>query len=322
MPRIITIPLPHDLPEDWKDTQYVSPGGTEVGLSNQHGYNYLMKMVNNAHLALAELDAYLASIAGNKNLLHNWYLKTPIDTKNGYFIPSGSSYYASQDLSSRVGTTPYAITPNYIGSSYATYVMGGNTFYVSKLDVERGYIGGVDASVCIDRWRLKSHSTLLLSSIQPQSSGCKITLSKQTGDFYQNVANALGSKFTAQTYTFSASINSISDGTIYIYITDGVSTKQTRVSASGIHSVSITVSGGASKLVVGIKNTNATNAGVIHVSAVKLEVGNVSTLENDPPADKAEQMAQCIQFDANTDEYRGFTSIPTANVLAEAEITE
>lgn len=321
MPKIVTRPLPHDLPEDWIDTQYVSPGGTEVGLSEQHGYNYLMKMVNDAHFSIMELDAYLASIAGNKNLLHNWYLISPVDTKNGYIIPSGTSYYGSETLSSKVGTTPYAVTPNYVGSSYATYVMSGTTFYVSKMSLEYGYIGGVEASVCIDRWRLKSQSTLLLSTIEPQASGCKISLSKQSGDFYQTVSSALGSKFSALTYTFSAKIDSISGGSTYIYVTDGVSTKQVRVFASGIHSVSIAVTTGASKLVVGIKNTDASNASVIQVSAVKLEVGNVSTLANDPPADRAEQMAQCIQFDPITDAYRGFTSLTTANILADAIIT-
>ena len=38
--------LPADLPEDWTSNQKISPNGTEVGLSEQHGYNYLMKQVN------------------------------------------------------------------------------------------------------------------------------------------------------------------------------------------------------------------------------------------------------------------------------------
>lgn len=38
--------LPADLPENWTQGQIVSPNGTEVGLSEQHGYNYLMKQVN------------------------------------------------------------------------------------------------------------------------------------------------------------------------------------------------------------------------------------------------------------------------------------
>lgn len=56
MGKIIKTPLPHDLPENWNDTQFVSPNGTEVGLSEQHGYNYLMKQVNATQKAIMELD--------------------------------------------------------------------------------------------------------------------------------------------------------------------------------------------------------------------------------------------------------------------------
>lgn len=63
MGNIITPVLPHDLPENWNDTQYVSPGGTEVGLTEKHGYNYLMKQVNNSQKAINELDAEMAEIS-------------------------------------------------------------------------------------------------------------------------------------------------------------------------------------------------------------------------------------------------------------------
>lgn len=323
MPKIVTTPIPHDLPENWKQSDYVSPGGTEVGLSEKHGYNYLMWMVNNAHIAIEELDAFLANMTGNKNLLHNWYLRSPIDTKGGYFIPTGVAYYSSESLGSKVGDTLAQSTPNYVGSNYATFVMSGTTFYVSKSSLQPGYIGSVNGGVCIDRWHLTSNSTLNTSLIEKlNSSGCDLTLSRQTGDFYQNVANGtIASKFGGFTYTFSAKIESFTGSPVYLYITDGVATKQTLISASGIHTVSITVSTGASKFVVGIKNTHATNASKIRVSALKLEVGTKSSLINDPPADRAEQMAQCIQFDAITDAYTGFTAPLTANVLAEAVIT-
>lgn len=38
--------LPADLPENWTRGQIISPDGTEVGLTEKHGYNYLMKQVN------------------------------------------------------------------------------------------------------------------------------------------------------------------------------------------------------------------------------------------------------------------------------------
>ena len=323
MGKVITTSIPHDLPENWTDSQYVSPGGEEVGLTPQHGYNYLMRMVNAAHLALEEVDAYLATLGGGKNILHNWYLKSPVDTKAGYFIPAGMSYYGSETLTTRLGATPYAITPTYIGSTYASYVLSGTTFYVAKSSLSAGYIGSVDGSVCIDRWRLKSNTTALLSTVEPQSSGCRIVLAKQNGDFYQDVSKAIkGSTFRGLTYTFSVKCESVTDGTMNMYITAGSSTKQFRIQSAGVHSVSITVADDTTKLVVGIKNTNATNSGTIKISEAKLEVGSVSTLLKDPPADRAEQMAICIQFDPTTDEYRGFTALTTANIIAEASITE
>lgn len=42
----ITTPLPADLPEQWTYGQTVGPNGTDVGLTQQHGYNYLMQQVN------------------------------------------------------------------------------------------------------------------------------------------------------------------------------------------------------------------------------------------------------------------------------------
>lgn len=49
------IPLPADLPENWTSQQTVAPTGEEVGMDEQHGYNYLMRQVNNAQKALKAL---------------------------------------------------------------------------------------------------------------------------------------------------------------------------------------------------------------------------------------------------------------------------
>lgn len=51
------IPLPADLPENWTSGQIIAPTGAEAGLDDQHGYNYLMRQVNNAQKALKALAA-------------------------------------------------------------------------------------------------------------------------------------------------------------------------------------------------------------------------------------------------------------------------
>lgn len=52
--------LPADLPEDWTSNQKISPNGTEVGLSEQHGYNYLMQQVNAAQTAINNITAEIS----------------------------------------------------------------------------------------------------------------------------------------------------------------------------------------------------------------------------------------------------------------------
>ena len=58
------IPLPADLPENWTSEQTVAPTGAEVGMDEQHGYNYLMKQVNNAQKAATALNEGKLSLSG------------------------------------------------------------------------------------------------------------------------------------------------------------------------------------------------------------------------------------------------------------------
>ena len=39
----IAAPLPADLPDNWTYGQTVAPAGSDAGLTEQHGYNYLME---------------------------------------------------------------------------------------------------------------------------------------------------------------------------------------------------------------------------------------------------------------------------------------
>lgn len=55
--------LPADLPEDWTRGQIVSPNGTETGLTEQHGYNYLMKQVNATQTEVNGINEALPDVA-------------------------------------------------------------------------------------------------------------------------------------------------------------------------------------------------------------------------------------------------------------------
>lgn len=66
--------LPADLPENWTIGQIVAPSGSDVGLSQQHGYNYLMEMINRAQAAV--------------NLINNAFLGLANIGPNGQLAPS------------------------------------------------------------------------------------------------------------------------------------------------------------------------------------------------------------------------------------------
>lgn len=49
-------PLPADLPENWQINQIVAPTGSELGLAEQYGYNYLMAQLNAAQQAINNIN--------------------------------------------------------------------------------------------------------------------------------------------------------------------------------------------------------------------------------------------------------------------------
>lgn len=59
----IKTPLPADLPSDWVYGQTVAPEGGDAGLSQQHGYNYLMQQVNAAQEGVNTLGAAFSGVA-------------------------------------------------------------------------------------------------------------------------------------------------------------------------------------------------------------------------------------------------------------------
>ena len=63
MANLFPTPFAADLPENWAQGQIVSPNGTEVGLTQQYGYNYLMRLVNSLASGLNGVNANALLIA-------------------------------------------------------------------------------------------------------------------------------------------------------------------------------------------------------------------------------------------------------------------
>ena len=64
----ITVNLPADLPEDWAENQIVAPEGQSAGLTQQHGYNYLMEQVNNAQEAITQVGEAFSGLATTQDV--------------------------------------------------------------------------------------------------------------------------------------------------------------------------------------------------------------------------------------------------------------
>lgn len=60
----IPTPLPADLPENWQTGQTVAPEGSDVGLSEQYGYNYQSKQINDAQKAANDIGAQFPNLYG------------------------------------------------------------------------------------------------------------------------------------------------------------------------------------------------------------------------------------------------------------------
>lgn len=92
----ISIPahLPADLPENWNEFQYVSPGGTDVGLTKQHGYNYLMEQVNATQEAVNQMiDLRGSCYIGNNVTPENSGQATLFDLVRSLYTQGVCSFY-------------------------------------------------------------------------------------------------------------------------------------------------------------------------------------------------------------------------------------
>lgn len=113
----IKTPLPADLPEDWTGGQTVAPTGAEVGLSEQHGYNYLMEQVNAAQTAAKEIgEAFsgLATLGPDGKVPGEQLPKMDYD-------PAGSAAAVQKALTAHTGNknNPHAVTAEQVGASRA-----------------------------------------------------------------------------------------------------------------------------------------------------------------------------------------------------------
>lgn len=122
----ITVPLPADLPTDWVYGQTIGPMGTDVGLTQQHGYNYLMQQVNAAQKAATQIGEAFISIPNTDEV-----------------DPVGSAAAVQANLAAHIAdkNNPHGVSPGQIGAAAASHTHDASQVVSGILSAARGGTG-------------------------------------------------------------------------------------------------------------------------------------------------------------------------------------
>jgi len=157
---------------------------------------------------------------------------------------------------------------------------------------QRGFTSSSNAGYTIDRWRLavSEHTAELVPE------GIKITASSSAGlnlCFQQFIENF--KEFEGKTLTLSVHIveNALTQGCKLRRNDNGGPV----IMGTGYHSWTFTLPT-LNELYVGLQfaDKNVDDGNYLIIDKMKLELGTVSTLANDPPADYGEQLALCKRY--------------------------
>lgn len=285
MSKFVTVDLPHDLPENWNQNHYVSPGGTEVGLTQKHGYNYLMKQVNNAQQAAAELSEGLDLMVG-VNMLDNWYFIDPIDRRDGEVVDAEVEYFSNTGLTVLAGQLQAPSYARSVDSTYGRITINGEAFYVNASDIFKGHIASSAGAYCFDRW---FGENCMMTRFRGLTQGVILRpTNPATGaTMRQYIVNP--SRLASKLVTVSVLVNGASEGSmLYLYkAPNTLSSSMVQISTmelhEGMNKLTITLPsdvGGSTYpyLAVGIY---APLEGYVQMAAIKLELGGYQTLAHE-----------------------------------------
>lgn len=339
MSNFISVLLPHDLPEDWTDSKYVSPGGVEVGLTPKHGYNYLSQQINNAQIAAVELAETLSS--GIDNLLDNWYLADPVNRSGGYCVQAGTEYYSDEDLEVPAGVLTSPSNVPFVNDDWGRITRNGVQYYVPLLDVYRGYVIPATGAYGFDRWWAKS---AVISKVKSSTEG--LTFLPQATNTLASVRQAIPNpgRLAGRTVTLSALVTySGGYSNIKLYKANAVGAAApieiaTKALFKGINTLTAVIPsdvGGTTYpyLLVGIETSSDTG---VTITAIKLQLGSRQTLAYQDASnnwllrDIPNKVIETVRCNGAPTDIggQGMIVVPediglsTANVLAETEVVE
>lgn len=178
----ITVPMPQDLPQNWTYGQTIGPQGTDVGLTKQHGYNYLMQQVNATQQAAQELGEAFSDLYGE-----------------GDIVPATDGGTGAGDTQNALNNLGAGVRPN----------LGDNCDFTNPIN-QKGITSWSAESgdlVIFDRWKIQGNAAS--TSAELKSDGLELTMSGAN----QGIKQVYPSGCLAPQKTYTSTV--IVDGIIY-----------------------------------------------------------------------------------------------------------
>lgn len=278
----ISTPLPADLPTNWQTGQTVSPTGTEVGLTQQHGYNYQAQQINNAQTAINTINEAFENVYGDGNTV-------PV-------ADGGTGATTPQEALVNLGA---ASNPNLLDNWY--FVGGGSQQGGGQFPInQRGKTSYTGAGYGIDRWTQSNPSC----AVNINSSGVSFSSTSEDGFMAQFIENpkVIHGKITLS--VLSESSNVYATARIIVFYNGEIADLAGEHSNLSICSINLDDYDNITNIEFRIGNLSAGQSTTL--IAAKLELGPVQTLAhqdadgnwvlNDPPPNFQQELAKCQRY--------------------------
>ena len=140
--------LPADLPTDWAYGQTVAPQGSQAGLAEQYGYNYLMQQVNNVQSATNTINNAFPNLAAKTDLPDASDLVYTLSASYSGTVHALTGFPAASGLVSCVFTA----AANYTAGD--TFTVDGTPYTIQLSNGETAddnlFVSGATVSVVLD----------------------------------------------------------------------------------------------------------------------------------------------------------------------------
>lgn len=328
----LTQNLPADLPTNWVNAQIVPANGASVGLSTQHGYNYLMQQGNASQNAINTIGAAFSGVFGKNETIPIANGGTGATTATN--ARTNLSVYSKSEVNNLLSPMNSSITSlgstklNTIGKGVNLldnwyFVGGGSQQGGGQFPInQRGGTSYTGWAFGIDRWKCGTTTTL-------RSDCVRIEGDDMGSLWFCQEPIRTPKEFVGLTLTASCLAKANTAGNLRMMFSDhetpgawgdsGYTDEAFQQGETKLLTFTRTVTRGCACFVT----QPITPYASFDVYAVKLELGDTQTLArqengqwvlNDPPPNYALELAKCNMSLASLDD--SYTNFPFLHIAS------